>query len=275
MFRLILSLAVFSLWIFPCALRWRQIARACHYPVSLAETTNGYLIGAFFSNFLPTAKGGDVIRGLLLAKRRCFSVGGILATVFVERFIGLAVALLMVLFSSIMMLSFHSAFKAVFLSASALVFSLVLFILCFFHSVPRRFLSKALQKLPLPRFHAGMDNFNKVLDTCVKQPALIVSTTGFSLANQMILVASGVLIASSIPEFDAPWVSFPLVIPLNFIALLLPSIGGYGIREASFVIFFGWFGVSEEAAVLFGFFQLLFFWIFSIMGGFVFMKDRT
>jgi uncharacterized protein (TIRG00374 family) len=274
-FMLSIALAVFSLWIWPCALRWRQIANSSGYPVSLGEAAHGYLIGAFFSAFLPTAKGGDVVRGILLARRRSFSMGGVLATVFAERFIGLIVALFMVFLSSVMVLSRHSEVQDVFFSAIGLVLFLFGLVLLYLNPSFRKLFSKFIHKLPLSRFQTATGDFAKVLDVCFNRPLLLLSAAGFSLMNQLALIVSGFFIASAIPTFDAPWVSFFLVIPLNFIAVLLPSIGGYGIREASFVIFFGWFGVSEEAAVLFGMFQLLFFWVFSVVGGFVFMKGKT
>jgi uncharacterized protein (TIRG00374 family) len=240
----------------------------------LGEATHGYLIGAFFSAFLPTAKGGDVVRGILLARRRRFSMGGILATVFAERFIGLVVALFLVFLSSVIALSRHSAVKDAFFSAIGLALLLSGSVLVYLNPSFRKLFSKFIHKLPLSRFQTATGDFARVLDTCFNRPLLILSAAGFSLMNQLVLIVSGFLIASAIPTFDAPWISFSLVIPLNFIAVLLPSIGGYGIREASFVIFFGWFGVSEEAAVLFGMLQLLFFWVFSVVGGFVFMKDK-
>jgi glycosyltransferase 2 family protein len=272
--RLSIALAVFSLWIWPCALRWRQIVKSSGYPVSLGEATRGYLMGAFFSAFLPTAKGGDVVRGVLLARRRCFSIGGILATVFAERFIGLAVALFMVFLSSVLAFSRYSAFKEVFLSASALALFLFGLVLVYMNRSFRKFFSRFVHRLPLSRLQTASDDFAKVLDICFARPLLILSAVGFSFMNQLVMIVSGFLIASAIPSFDAPWISFPLVIPLNFIAVLLPSIGGYGIREASFVIFFGWFGVSEEAAVLFGMLQLLFFWVFSVVGGYCFITGK-
>ena len=274
-FKLSMALAVFSLWIWPCALRWRQIATSTGYPFSLGEATDGYLIGAFFSAFLPTAKGGDVVRGILLARRRRFSAGAILATVFAERFVGLAVALFLVVLSSIVALSRHSALKDVFFSTAGLAVFLFGLVWIYQNPSARTFFSGFIHKLPLSRLQTAATDFEKVLDICFDRPLLLLSAAGFSLMNQLVLIASGFLIASAIPAFDAPWISFPLVIPLNFIAVLLPSIGGYGIREASFVIFFGWFGVSEEAAVLFGMLQLMFFWVFSVVGGFVFMKGKT
>ena len=272
--RLGVSLAVFSTWILPCAFRWRQIAKPCGYPITLGESTRGYLMGAFFSSFLPTGKGGDIVRGILLSKYRHFSLAGILATVFVERFIGFAVALFLVFFSSFIAISRHPVFKSILLSAAGLALLLSGLLLVYLNPSFRKLCSKFVQRLPVAGLKKASGDFSKVLDICFENPLLISSAMGLSLLNQMILIVSGYLIASSIPGFNAPWISFSLVIPLTFIAVLLPSVGGYGIREASFVIFFGWFGVSEEAAGLFGMLQLMFFWAFSIAGGYCFITGK-
>lgn len=269
------SIAVFSTWILPCSLRWRQIAESCGYSISLGESTRGYLMGAFFSSFLPTGKGGDIVRGILLSKSHHFSLGGILATVFFERFVGFSVALFLVLFSSFMAMSRHPVFKGIVFSVTGLALVLLGLLLVYFNPSFRNLCSRFVQKLPVAGLKKASGDFSEVVGRCFENPLLISSTMGLSLLNQMILIISGFLIASSIPGFNAPWISFPLVIPLNFIAVLLPSIGGYGIREASFIIFFGWFGVSEEAAGLFGMLQLLFFWVFSVAGGYCFITGKA
>lgn len=267
------SFAIFSLWIFPCSLRWRQIANACGYSISINESIRSYLTGAFFSSFLPTGKGGDIVRGVLLARDRHFALTGILSTILVERVIGLLTALSLVLcVLTIQRYSFLTEIRF-----SILLLCVTAWIMIVFLASPsgRKLLHKLFQKLPINGLKTRVEDFIKVIDICFGKPLLIASAIGFSFLNQLVLISSGILTALAIPGFDVPWTSFFLIIPLNFIAVLLPSIGGYGVREATFIIFFGWLGVSREMAGLFAIIQLLFFWFFSFAGAccFVFRKS--
>ncbi len=275
-FILFLSFTIYSIWILPCSLRWQQIAASCGYIFSLKEAMRGYLIGAFFSSFLPTAKGGDIFRGILLARDNRFSSGGLLATIFVERFIGLTIALLLVLSTSLVATSRYAVPKHIVISAAGLVLILSVVVLVSYNHYFRKLLSRFINMLPFTQLKNGSHDIFKVLGICSKEPGLILSAMGFSLVNQLVLIVSGFVMAMAIPGFNGPWISFGLIIPLNFIAVLLPSIGGYGIREASFIIFFGWFGISGEAAGLFSLLQLLFLWVFSLVGGICFvMKNHV
>jgi uncharacterized membrane protein YbhN (UPF0104 family) len=272
---LFLSFILYSVWIIPCSMRWRQIAASCGFVFSLKESARGYLIGAFFSAFLPTAKGGDLVRGVFMARDHGFPSGGLLATIIVERFIGLTMALLLVLFTSLIMASRYAVLNHIIVSASVLAFFLLAAVLVFFNCHFQKLLLRFIDMLPFTRIKNGSHDIFKVLDVCSKDPKLILSAMGFSLLNQLVLISAGYIMAKAIPGFNGPWISFGLVIPLNFIAVLLPSIGGYGIREAGFIIFFGWFGISGETAGLFGLLQLLFMWIFSLAGGICFIMRKS
>ncbi len=270
-----LSLSVFLLCVLPCALRWRQIAELCGYPITFRESVRYYLIGSFFNAFLPTGRGGDAARAVLAARYHRFSLGGILGTVFVERFIGFVIALCFVMLTSLFVISRFSAFKNVLISAVVLIVFLAILIIISFSRFFRGLLHRFFQRLPFLKLRTGTVNAVKVLDTIRDNPRVIASAAGLSLLNQLIIIFAGFVMGFAIPGFDAPWFSFPVVIPLVFIAALLPSVGGYGVREAGYVIFFGWFGVGREAAMAFGILQLLFFWVFSLVGAILFVISKS
>lgn len=270
-----LSFFVYSIWVLPCAFRWKQITALCGYPITIGESMRGYLIGAFFSAFLPTGKGGDVVRGVLTAKKNDFSLGGVLATIFVERFIGLTVALLLLIFSSLIMIYRVVALKNVLISGTVLALFIITMIVIFANPVIRRYFLIIVEKIPILKLRNAANDIFKVFDTCMENPMVMLSTVGFSILNQLVLIISGYIMGFAIASFNAPLYSFPIVIPLGFISVLLPSIGGYGIREVGFVIFFGWFGVEKEAVVVYAVLQLLFFWGFSLIGAYFFVYRKA
>jgi len=270
-----LSFIVYSIWVLPCALRWKQITALCGYPITMGESMRGYLIGAFFSAFLPTGKGGDVVRGVLTARHHGLSLGGVLATIFVERFIGFTIALFFLLFSSLLVISSIAALKNVLISGTVLALFIMTMVLICTNPMIRKYLLIFAQKIPISKLRNAANDIFKVFDICTENPMVMLSTLGFSILNQLVLILSGYVMGFAIAGFNAPWYSFPIVIPLGFIAVLLPSIGGYGIREAGFVIFFGWFGVEKEAVVVYAVLQLLFFWGFSLIGAYFFVSRKT
>jgi uncharacterized membrane protein YbhN (UPF0104 family) len=95
-----------------------------------------------------------------------------------------------------------------------------------------------------------------------------------TFANQFIQIAGGYLLSSAIPNFSAPFSVFMVVIPLGFISVLLPSIGGYGVAESGTILFFGWFGVQKEPAAAFAICRLLIVWFFALAGAILFALDR-
>ena len=268
------AFALFVLCLLPCSLRWQKIARICGYPITLRESVYWYLVGDFFSAFLPTGKGGDLIRAVLASKSHGFSWGGIGGTILMERFIGLLVTLTLIIFGSLVGLSQVGVLRQLLTSVSVLSIILVALITIYLNRRFRKLFLRLMARFPMRRIRRAINDAVKVLDTCRQNPGLILSTVGLSFLNQLLAILAGFWMATAIPGFDAPWFSFPVVIPLIFIAVLLPSVGGYGVREAGFVIFFGWFGVSEEAAIIYGFLHLLFLWAVSLVGGILFIAGR-
>jgi uncharacterized membrane protein YbhN (UPF0104 family) len=197
-----------------------------------------------------------------------------MGTVFVERFIGLMVTVCLVVGASAIAFSKVAVLKNTLISASVLIVFLLAFVFACVSKRLRRPFIRLIHGIPFPRVWDMAEDVFKVLDTCRDHSRVMMSAVGFSLLNQLVLIISGYTMALAIPGFNAPWYSFPVVIPLIFIAVLLPSIGGYGVREAGFVVFFGWFGINEDTAAAYALFQLLFLWAFALIGAILFAAGR-
>jgi len=265
---------IFSSWIFFCSLRWVEVTRCCGYPISLKETIIHYIIGIFFNAFLPTGKGGDVVRGILIAKRYRISTAGILGTILVERFIGFLVSIFIIMAITFATVTrFDQARNVLF---STLLLGLVLLGGLFFLYAPffREIIRKIMEKLGAGRLIKAAGEISQVLDECRRHPGILARIVGLSFLNQFVNIISAVVLAAALPGFAPPWFSFPIVIPLIFIAQLLPSVGGLGIREAGFVVFFGWFGVAGEAAALYAVLRLSFNLVLSLLGGIIYLSRK-
>jgi hypothetical protein len=220
------------------------------------------LIGVFFNSFLPTDKGGDVLRGILIARRNGFPVSGMLGTVLIERLSGLKMILGWVFFVSLFFVQPGVQRQNIYVSAAA-AFGLLM--------VLSRLLSwpgcrKQIQRMPFPKLRAAADNALKVWLRCMQSKQTMLLVTAYSLLNLLLVVFSAWIQGQAISGFNAPGFSYALVVPLTFIAGLLPSIGGYGVKEAGLVIGFGWFGVSPESATVFGILNIAGRWITAAAG---------
>jgi glycosyltransferase 2 family protein len=265
---------IHSLWIVPSTLRWMGIARLGGYRLTFGLSARCFVIGAFFNSFLPTGNGGDLIRGLLASRKYDYPLGGILGTILVERVIGMMVSLCLLLVTGFTLFSGTFLPKNVLVSASVLLVCTAAAGLALTSKKIRSGVKPLLEKGPFRPFHGGARNAARVFDACWANPRALGSAVLLSLVNQSLPIVSGCMMSLAIPDFKAPFYVFLVVMPLSFIAVLLPSIGGYGVREAGFILFFGWFGVHAEPAAVFGIIRLLFIWSFGLFGAGTYILDR-
>lgn len=273
-FILIFSAGVFATMLLPVAFRWRAVMTTAGIPISASQSLRYYLIGVFFNNFFPTGRGGDLMRTVLAARDHHYAYAAVFSTVMVERLAGLLVALGFVLVAGKMI---GDEVEKIGLLLPSLVFGALLLacsLLIFDPKVGAIFL-KLTHQFHLNRLFKFLVPFFSVLESCRKHPSVFLSVTLFSILNQTLLIIAGLLVGLSIEGFGSPWYSYFLIIPLTFFVALLPSVGGYGVREAGFVVFFGWFDVSPESAFAYGLLHLLGYWALSLTGAFLFILRRS
>ncbi|MEI6809548.1 MAG: lysylphosphatidylglycerol synthase transmembrane domain-containing protein [bacterium] len=266
----VLSFAVYSLWLAPCAWRWVRIAGSCGYDIKVMESLRGYLVGGFFGSFLPTGRGGDVVRGVLSAKTHGWPLASILSTILVERMTGLGIAAVLTLTVSLLAALTNPLFNGVLVSAAVFLIILAAAASVAFTRHFRIIIAIIVRFIPFEGLRRTVDQAGAVMCIFADRPRLIALPSLLSLLNVIVLVMAAFVMGHAIPGFTAPWYSYWLVIPLNFLSLLLPSVGGYGVREAGFIVLFSLFGVPREAAAVFAILQMIFATIFAIAGGVVF-----
>jgi uncharacterized protein (TIRG00374 family) len=269
-----LAFLVNSAWVVPCAIRWKGIARFCGYPLPFRASARYYVIGTFFNSFLPTGNGGDVVRGYLATREYGCPLGGIWGTILVERIIGMMVSLCLVIITGFTIFSGNFVPRNVLVSAAVLFACTAAAGVLLTSGKFRRFIRPVLKKLLFRPFLEGARDFSHVMESCRENPRAMGSAVLFTFANQFIHILSGFVMSLAILDFKAPFVAFLVVIPLSFISVLLPSIGGYGVRESGTLLFFGWFGVQKEPAAVFGILRLLFLWSFSLGGAVLYILDK-
>ena len=222
------------------AYRWQILLSALRMDIPLTRLTALYFVGTFFSSFLPTGIGGDVVRVYELSKqskRPIESVG----TVLLDRATGLLVLFLIAL----MVLLF--SYKLIAPKVAATILILCLGSWAGLGLVLRR---DWLERWGLLRIMDKIKQLRELYESVhACGPKAIGGALAISLAFNVLLIAVNYLIALSL-RVEIPLWYFLLFIPLISFLLVLPiSLSGLGVREGGYVYLFAQAGVSAPLAL--------------------------
>jgi uncharacterized membrane protein YbhN (UPF0104 family) len=237
------------------ALRWRAILGSDSLPLSYLLRL--YLVGQFFSLFLPTSVGGDAMRSLAAA-RALPRPGAAISSVVLDRLFGVAALgayLALGALASPLPLSTTAARFGMALPASSLaVAAAALLGMTGVAFLARRRLLK-LQRL--------VSDGWQVARGLARSPATLLRVALLALVVQGIYIGVWMALARSL-GFQIPPSFLLFAVPLVSLVAMLPiSFSGLGLREGAWVILLAPFGVAPSHAVVFG---LLYFLAFTAVG---------
>ena len=239
---LALAVALTFLQIFIGVLRWRIVGAECDAPLPLRQAMRYNVIGTFFNQTLPSSIGGDAVRLWLVARN---GAGWRAATysIFVDRAVGL-IALAIIIVAS---LPWSSHLIADAYGRSALM-------LIDFAALGGGAGFLLLGALPWPwlrrwwathHIHACAVIANRVIFGPRNEPAIAI----LSFLVHFLAVAITWCIVQSIAApvgFDQ---TFLLIPPVMLITMLPISIAGWGVREATMGLAFGYAGLATSEGV--------------------------
>jgi uncharacterized membrane protein YbhN (UPF0104 family) len=248
--------------------RWRALIRSLGSRISVMRTIELFLVGTLFSQVLPTGLGGDVVRGLMLGREGLGSARA-LSSVVVDRALGV-LPLLAAGLVAVALAPGHGGpvvTLALFLIGLAGVAAMALL---FQAERVRRALAGVpglgrLADLPLVvRFAEAFGAYSR--------PAL-AEATAWGVLFTLLLLPANALLGRAVGIDRASLADWCVVVPLASLSMLLPSVGGWGVREWSYVGLLGLLDppVSPQAAtavsLLFGALNL----VLAACGGLVIM----
>jgi hypothetical protein len=203
-------------------------------------------VGAFFSIFLPTGMGGDAVKMVMLGE----STGRIpeaIGVTLVDRAIGLwtlfGLALLALPFTY-QLLPTNWGLTIFLVSVMGFIAGILI--------LGTPLLLWIGNKFTLP----GQDKINRFYISVSKLGYVALGWAAFiSVIFNGLLILFNILIANSVDVYLPPGV-FILLTPIISLSLSLPlSIGGLGVREATYLALFQPLGVSPEIAVVMSLFN--------------------
>jgi glycosyltransferase 2 family protein len=237
-----LAIAVTFFQIFIGVLRWRTVSAECGAPLATRQAMRFNLIGVFFNQTLPSSIGGDAVRLWLVARG---GAGWRAATysIFVDRAIGL-IALAIIIVASLPW-SYNLIGDPYGRSALLLIDLAAL-------AGGAGFL--VLGVLPWPwlkrwwgthHLHACAMIANRIIFSRRTGPMIAV----LSLLVHVLAVVIAWCVVQSIAAPVAFGQIFLLVPPLMLITMLPISIAGWGVREATMGLAFGYAGLMTNEGI--------------------------
>jgi uncharacterized membrane protein YbhN (UPF0104 family) len=237
-----LAIATTFLQIFASALRWRLISTDCGAPLATTQAFRFNLIGTFFNQTLPSSIGGDAVRLWLVARG---GAGWRAATysIFVDRAIGL-IALAVLIVASLpwsyrLIDDPHGRSALLFVDLAALAGGAGFLMLGW---------------LPWPLLKRWWATHHLLACSVIANRVIFSRDRGPKLAalSLFVHVLTVVIAWCVVRSIAAPVLFvqiFQLIPPVMLITMLPISIAGWGVRETTMGLAFGYAGLLTEEGV--------------------------
>ena len=228
------------------------------------------MIGLFFNNFLPTSAGGDIVKIFYIVKdeEKKFLSG---ISIIIDRYIGALTVMIMGAISIIFYKGNKKIEDLILIFLFFLIFSFFFFsirkIAQFCYSPFKKFIPEILNKKLLNLYDSIHFYFTEN-----KKFFYFAIFISFSL--QIISIFSQYLLSISILKKRLEILPFFIYIPLIWVSTLIPSIGGLGVREFSYIFLFSDFIGSNNAYAL-SILVLLSVILNGIIGGIIFLTLKN
>jgi uncharacterized protein (TIRG00374 family) len=225
------------------AYRWGSLVWALDVKVGWWRLAGLNFVGAFFGQFLPTGVGGDAVKMYELS-RDDHKASAAISSVLVDRFLGLFVLFAMAMVALIG--DYHLVEpRARILIGVVFVGSLLGVGLV----AQRTWIETAGQRLGIDHLLGRVKVLRELYASLHEYgPAALSKAMAASVVWNLILVAGYYLLAVAVGIDLSIW-HFFLFVPIISALLVIPSLGGLGIREASTTFLFTQAGAIEPQAV--------------------------
>ncbi|MBI3844637.1 MAG: flippase-like domain-containing protein [Planctomycetes bacterium] len=267
----LLSLAALGAGWLVTVIRWQLLTAARGMPIPFGLAYRLTYIGFFFSNVLPGATGGDVVKAVMAAKGRSDKTD-MVVSVFVDRIIGLVA---MAILAGIALL-FHLGdprFRALILAVVWILGVSLVGAAIFFSRRLRRvfFLDRLLEKLPAKRLLQDVD---RAFFLYRYHKGAVFAAFGLSFLNLFFLTTNNALIGLAL-NADVPLYHYLIFAPIASIVTAIPLLpAGWGLGEMAYSYLFKTVGASGTTGVTLSVLYRISTVAWSLLGGIFFMIEK-
>lgn len=252
------------------ALKWRQFLLADGVDIPLSVLTKTYLVGTFYNIFLPSSIGGDFYRIYDIARRSEETMRSA-ASVFADRFSGFLAMICFAVFSSLAV--FYHTGNLILVAGPACLFVLiVLMLFSIYKETPFRLFLRLTRLDTFPPVAKAADQLFLSFRCYGSNVGLLARIMAISFIFQFFVIVFTYLLALSL-HTAVPFFYFSAFVPqINLLEALPVSIYGLGVRDAGYVFFFAWAGLSEIQTRSLALLYLAMTLCYSLIGGLIYLQ---
>jgi len=250
-------------------LRWQMLLKTAGINIPLKRLISSFSGGVFFSIFLPSTIGGDLVRAADLAEHTK-KAREVIATVFLDRlsgYIGLALVILpALLLGRDLVLD-----RVVFTSVSVIIILLVIILLVLFNSAIYSGITNFLNSPGAGKIKETIKNMHQEIHVFRNHKRMIILNLLTSFIIQLFTPVSAYFIGLSL-GIKINFIYFLIFLPIIGAITLLPiAIGGLGLREGLFVVYFAKAGVVKQLALAMSLLSFSFVVLYGAIGGIIYV----
>lgn len=250
-------------------LRWKMLVKATGITIPLGRLISSFSGGVFFSIFLPSTIGGDLVRSVDLAGHTK-KAKEVVATVFLDRlsgYIGLVLVVLIALFLGRDLI----LDRIVFSSVLAIIAVLIAVLLILFNKFIYSKISGFLTTPNSGKIRELIKDIHQEIHVFGSQKKIIIFNLTISFIIQ-VLFPLGVYYIGLALGIKISFIYFLIFLPLISAITLLPvAIGGLGLREGLFVLYFAKAGVIKQLALAMSLLSFSFIVFTAAIGGIIYV----
>ncbi len=252
-----------------CLLRWDMLLRAVGIRLPFKRVFISYSGGVFFSLFLPSTIGGDLMRSIDLSAHT-HKPKEVIATIILDRlsgYVGLVIlAILSLVFGWRLIQDASTLFSIFIITAILIAILLVLFNKSLYNLVQKLLSSPNAGKIRelIISLHEEMHVFRH-------KRKIIISNLILSIIIQSMPPLSFFVIAQAM-GIKIKLIYFFIFLPIIGAITLLPiSIGGLGLRDVTTIFFLAKAGISKNSALAMSLLNFSFILICGALGGLIYV----
>lgn len=272
--------------------KWSTLLRLQGCPIPFLKLYRWYFVGYFYSNFLPSNVGGDVARAWLASRHAC-SMSTVMISIFVERFTGLILLLLLAVFMPWLRpeLVTHPAVVVGMVMGAGGLGLLGLLMVFGVRASRLRWVQSGLLRIKslvkADRLGKMGTLWERVADKLTilssrlgelwtilrTQPGAMLKVIALTLLYYLLMVGNVLLAYRAFGGWADP-VGIAAVLPVALMVAMIPvTLGNLGIAEGAYVFYFGLVGLDGGLTLAMGLFLRMKILVLGLVGLGVQLKE--
>jgi len=256
------------------AYRWSAILRVRGHQVETHRLFVYYLIGAFFTNFVPGGSASGDIARLVYVDREIRDKPFVLSTLIYERLVGVFTLLLIGLIATVSSRAFEEHARAIYLAEAVLGLGFIasaMLMSDFVSTRVARLIVSVGSRFGIERISGAAARTLTAISELRRHRAMLLRTVLVSISVRLVWGLGCFAVAQALDlPLGLPTV-FAFMSLVDLLRLMPLSVGGLGVREWLIIALFAGVGISRERALTFSILAFAPIYLTAITGGIIYV----